>query len=146
MSTPPKIKGLFESVQELIAYADSTFGLFHDAAAGFGSFSSQISALVAKEVESGATQTKALNLPLIYNEGEPLSTTTPLHRSTLGQVIDRCLPHGPNEVFLGNMCVVALYTFLELRSRNRISESLEIPLNNVRSALFGNLRWLRHAI
>lgn len=44
------------------------------------------------------------------------------------------------------MCVVALYTFWELRSRHRISESLEIPLNNVRSDLFGDLRWLRHAI
>lgn len=145
MLAPPKIRAFFEAVQELIAYAEATFGLFHDAAAGFGHFSSQISSLVDQEIKDGVARANALSLPLIYKDGEPVSGT-PLHRSTLGEVIDRCAPHGPNESFLGNMCVVSLYTFWELESRHRISEALEIPLNNVKSDLFGDLRWLRHAV
>jgi hypothetical protein len=142
---PPKVQAFFEAIQELIAYAESTFGLFHDAAAGFGHFSLQISALVESEVKGGVERADALAFPLIFMDQNPVSGPA-LHKATLGEVIDRCSPHGPNEVFLGNMCLVALYTFWELESRHRIADALDIPLNNVRSDLFGDLRWLRHAV
>src|SRR6202012_4534258 len=71
---------------------------------------------------------------------------TELHRSTLGESLERVAPHGPNERFLGNMCLVSIFSFWEHRTRSLIASALLIPDASVKSNLFGDIRYLRHCL
>ena len=44
-----------------------------------------------------------------------------LHSTTQGELKRRNLPGGPNDVFIGNMCLVGLYTYWEDHYRAKVA-------------------------
>lgn len=136
----------FTAIQEIKVDAETTFGLFHDTAQGWIRLSSMLEGLVSMEMRTKRiTREQALNAVVIHGQGEP-ETGIPLHESTLGEAIKRASPHGPNEILLGNMCLVSIYTFWDVRGRSEIAKALGIENAGVSCDLYGDLRHIRHML
>lgn len=135
-----------EAADELARHVEGTYGLFHDAAQGWLAISKTLQQLVELEMQRGMSRNQALLSPLIHGKGNPHDGGVALYESTLGEGISRCAPHGPNEQFLGNMCLVSIYSFWEDKTRGRIADALGITKDDVQSGLFSELAKLRHLI
>lgn len=142
----PDIGAFVRSIHELLRHAESTFGLFHDAAQGALAFGRSLEELVRYEVDRGLTRADALNAKLTHGTGNPAEGGMALHTSTLGEAIERNQPHGSNERFLGSMCLVSIYGFWDSGTRSEIARALCIEHNSVKSDLFGDIRTLRHLL
>lgn len=135
----------FGSTQRLIDHAESVFGLYHDSLQGLLRFHDLVEGIVDREVKSGVSREKALMTPIAHADGEPTPANF-LHASTLGQTLERVREGGANELALGQMCLVSIYAYWEVRTRNELAEILGIPITDVRSNLFGDIRLLRHML
>ncbi|NCT71895.1 MAG: hypothetical protein GXC75_13210 [Xanthomonadaceae bacterium] len=135
----------FTSTQRLIDHAEGVFGLYHDSLQGMWRFHDMVEGIVAGEVESGLSREQALGFTLAHGDGDPQPQNL-LHFSTLGETLERTRHGGTNELVLGQMCLVSIYAFWEVRTRNELAEVLGISLDGVRSDLFGDIRLLRHML
>jgi hypothetical protein len=140
-----KIEKFQQAVFGLRAHSDQAFAVFHDSVSSMGMFALRLGELVQEGVNSGMDKSRSRDQKFTYAKGDPL-TGVALHESTIGQTIDRCVASGPNEVFLGAMCLVSIYAAWEDHVRGDIASALSIPRENVSSDLFGDIRVYRRLI
>lgn len=86
-----------------------------------------------------------LRSPFTHGKGGP-ETGTALHRSTVAERIDACTTGGFNEIVLGNLCLVAIYSHWEVHTRVAIADALSVRAVDVQAPVFGDLRHMRHCI
>ena len=80
-------------------------------------------------------------------EHDPDDPAAPwLHRTTQGDLMRRNLPDGLNDVFIGNMCLVQLYTYWEDHYRSQIALALSVEDDNINVPVFGDVRHIRNSI
>lgn len=140
-----KVIKMREAVDVLQVHVEATCGLFLDSRRGWERLATELHGLVAMQVREGKTREEALRSQLIHGEGHP-DPKNVRHVSTLGERIDACAAGGFNERTLSGLCVASIYGLWEDRSRGEIAKALGIDKNAVRSALFSDLRRMRHAI
>ena len=66
--------------------------------------------------------------------------------STVGQVKKRNAEGGRNYELLGNLCLVAIYSWWEDRYRKEFATCLRKEKNEIKSSVMSDIRILRHAI
>ncbi len=130
------------AVDELVEFGEQTFRLFLEATYGWMGLRRELTATVNLQVSQGRSEQLALDHPLLYlgEDGPPSEKTVPAHRSTFRKTLGHCAPKGPNEVFQGNMCVVAIYSFWETVTRKKIGNALGCEQGRVLSNLMGDLK------
>jgi hypothetical protein len=146
MNWPHQFLEMKKASDVLLAHVEATYGLFHDATRGWQYFSIALEKMIESEMARGMPREQALKSILIHGQGVPNVDAVFQHESTLGDRLGQCKPRGPNEIFLGNMCVVSIYSFWEDRTRGEIATALGIEKNNVKSGLFADLAKFRHVI
>lgn len=145
-------------VQEFRQVVDDIYGTFLDAREGFAKVRESG---VNLDTESRRTfeedkkrRPDLANLEyggLEYSYGRHLSAGSPpwsghLHQVPIATLIDRNTDAGTNSRFIANMCVVTLFQLWEERYRPLFAQFLNVDKNDLTCPVFGDLRWLRHAI
>lgn len=87
------------------------------------------------------------NSSFFYGDSDPDDPrATYVVRSTTIQVLQNCLPGGPHEKMLVRSLISFAYSIWEHEIRPRAAAELAIPLNNIASPVFADLRAYRQAI
>ena len=68
-----------------------------------------------------------------------------MHDATLGEIKRRNDPNGDNCLFLGNMCIVMLYSYWEHYLRKALTKALG-ETKSINVPIWGDLKLLRHSI
>jgi len=68
-----------------------------------------------------------------------------MYRTTLGEMKDRNKPDGPNCLYLGNMCVVMLYSYWEHYLRKSLTKAMGLT-KSIHRPVWGDLRILRNIL
>lgn len=63
-----------------------------------------------------------------------------------GEIIDKCASGGENEVQLSRLAILAAYAFWEHEARPNLAKALNMPIQEISSAVFGDLNKYRQAI
>lgn len=90
---------------------------------------------------------KVDELQFLYGSGDPNNPkSTILHKTTQGELKHRNRKNGENTLFLGAMCLIAIYQFWDGKFRDEIAGELSITKEELLHDLIGDIRLMRHAI
>ncbi len=84
------------------------------------------------------------NEPTKHGSDDPSETW--LFITTQGELKRKNSPGGSNDIFIANMCLVAVYSFWEDWYRGEIERALHLQKNGIKAPIFGDVRWIRHSI
>lgn len=140
----PDLTKMGEAVVALQDYTEGTFGLFHDALAGWSFLGKQVEAILSNAVQEGKTREQALALTFSYIKTDGGQSMIRLHQSTFADVLDRCRQEGPNEREQAKLCLVAINSYWEMETRGRIADACGVPYKGVLSQLFYEVCKLRN--
>lgn len=131
-------------VEEFREVLKQIFGILLDARAGFHHIVETTEKLQAKYQTSDSA-------PYIYNAGPPThhpdDPSAPwLHKTTQGDLKQRNLREGLNDGFIGNMCLVALFSYWEDYYRGKIATTLGKSRESILVPVFGDIRLIRNSI
>jgi hypothetical protein len=140
-------------VEEMRDVLKQVFGIMLDARQGFYHVAQKTEEVQKKllyQVPGATIQNLDASL-YAYNDGppqhEPDDPKAPwLHRTTQGELKRRNRRGALNDVFIGNMCLVALYTYWEDEYRNKFATALGKPRDKVRVPVLGDVRLIRNSI
>jgi hypothetical protein len=129
------------------------FGIILDARQGFHrviTMTEQAQAIALREIP-GSTVESLDQSQYFYADGPPQHhpddpTAAWLHETTQGELKRRNLPGGLNDIFIGNMALVVIYTYWENHYRAQIASALGTNKNNVSASVFGDIRLIRNSI
>lgn len=83
----------------------------------------------------------------MYGSGDPnKNEAVQYHQTTQAEFRQRNLDTGRNYEFIGNMCLITIYQYWEDYFRVNISKILNTNKKNIKSDLFGDLRYIRNSI
>jgi hypothetical protein len=140
-------------VEELREVLKQIFGILLDARQGFHHVVETTEKLQNKLLTEivGATPATLDASPYMYNAGTPThhpdDPSAPwLHKTTQGDLKQRNLSGGLNDVFIGNMCLVALFSYWEDHYRGQIAAALGKPRESILVPVFGDIRLIRNSI
>ena len=151
-------------IREYVRILDSIYGVFLDSCQGFSSAKSlfEQSQLLtikrnrkleaAKRPPSNVHYNLTINdfdtSCMIYSKGKKEeSDYRVLHYCpTQGEYKRRNSPEGENYRFIGNMALIAIYEYWESSCRNKLAVYHGVKLKQIKSQIFGDLRFLRHSI
>ncbi len=143
---------LNQVADEFVGVVDTCFGLYLDCIEGFKkncdfmlkAQASSLNSLSGSAIKSIADLDR---VGFFIGKGEPTDPSNVVyHRCTQGEFKERNTPGGKNDSFIGRYCIVLLYEYWESEYRNRFANVLSVPREDLRNDLFGDLRYLRHAI
>lgn len=132
---------LGDALDQLLTYAEQAHAVFLDATRGWaqhGQLLTDTSQQIA--AAKGGDPSAHLAQGFIHCIGHETYT------DTIGNILDRIKPNGPNEVFLARMLLISLYSLWETKTRNAMAAAARVPVSQVTWSVFGDLRHLRHAI
>lgn len=86
------------------------------------------------------------DVPIYYGDGSVGGEISVAHVTTLAERIARNADTGQNAIIVGNMALVAIYSYWEDNSRERIAAVKGVPRDQLVSDVMGDIRHLRHAI
>lgn len=133
----PPNKELSDAVAEFVARVDELYGLFLDAQMAFVQMQERLASLGAAHVISDES-------PFHFGTGHPQQPTSQIaHSATLGEVKARMLDGGKNQTLIARYLVVLLFHLWETEYRERIATAARVRTNDVKAAIFGDLRLLR---
>jgi hypothetical protein len=69
-----------------------------------------------------------------------------LHSTTQGELKRRNLAGGLNDVFIANMCLVAIFSYWEDHYRAHIARAMGRAKNDLKAPVFGDIRLIRNSI
>lgn len=78
-------------------------------------------------------------------KGEPFAASG-MHFVTQGEVKARNKENGENHRFLGNMCIVMLYSYWEDYFREELAEARGMKAKDIQVDIWGDIMLLRHSI
>lgn len=139
---------------EYIETVEKIIGTFHDAINGFRLtlqqvINAQSHLMASNDVESTNVNSIADldDRPFTYRTGE---RGTPgnlvLHRTTQANIKQRNFKDGSNSVFMGQVCLIAIFQYWEDYYRGEIAKAIGIEKNDLKSDIFGDLRLIRNSI
>jgi hypothetical protein len=128
---------------------DQVHGIFLDATMAMGQLAQRYMQYDINRLEQlrerGDLTPKLFNPELVYH-GEVKGNPAELHSTHLHDLINRNVLGGNNWIFLGQMCVVAIYQFWEDHYRQHLARALNTGPETLRADVFGELRHLRRSI
>lgn len=86
------------------------------------------------------------DVPIYYGDGPVGVETSVAHVTTVADRIARNADAGQNAIFVGNMALVAIYSYWEDNSREHIATIKGVAKDALVSDVMGEIRHLRHAI
>jgi hypothetical protein len=86
------------------------------------------------------------DVPIYYGDGPVGEATSVAHVTTIADRIARNADAGQNAIFVGNLALVAIYSYWEDNSRGRIAAIKGVVKDALVSDVMGDIRHLRHAI
>ena len=145
-----QVKTLVEEMRDVIK---QVFGIVLDARQGFHhviTTTEQAQAYALREIPRTTVETLDRS-QYFYGDGPPEhhpdDPAAPwLHETTQGELKRRNLPGGLNDMFIGNMGLVAIYTYWEDHYRGQIASALGKDKNDVAAPVFGDIRLIRNSI
>lgn len=139
------VTGAVEAFWETI---DRAYGAFLDAATGFHFFREKIAELQQHTSSSLNIPTGELDsVSFIFGEGDPNTPNAVLlHTVSQGELKHRNRKNGENALFMGAMCLVAIYQFWEDRFRAEIAAELKLSRDALKHDLLGDIRLIRIGI
>jgi len=142
------------AIEEYLELVDHLYGVYLDSTTGFD--------LVKKSMEDSQKNTLKMlkekypelanqehqdTTAMIYGKGDPNTPeAVELHRCTQGQYKLRNSEAGDNFKFIGNMCLISLYQYWEDHYRSKVASLFQMPKNELKAPIFGDLRLLRRSI
>jgi hypothetical protein len=127
---------------------DRVFGAYHDAMAGFHFLLDQIGhsqIIIASQLK--VTLEHLDTVPFDYGIGDPDDPKHVIqHRVSQGELKRRNSKDGGNPLFMGSMCLVAIYQFWEDKFRGEIAKELGTSKELLLSDVMGDVRLIRIAI
>jgi hypothetical protein len=130
MNTNPIFE--FEQIVNMIV------GVYYDATFGFDIYQSRL-----REV----TQNSSPGARFLFGSGNPNDPATEVHHvAPITEVVSRNMPTGSNFQFIGNMCLISIYSYWEDYYRNKIAELLSKKKNDLKEPIMGDLRLVRNSI
>ena len=151
-------------IEEYIKIVDAIYGVYLDGIQGFSSAKKVFEASQLKTLEKNKELVKLkpaksktrYNLSisefddscLIYTRGtKGKPDYKVLHYCpTQGQYKKRNGPNGENYRFMGNMAIISFYEYWQNSCRNKLAVYHKVKPNEIKSAIFGDLRLLRNSI
>lgn len=124
-------------IEEFEAFLNTVFGVFVDSRYGYQ--------LQQKKLLEGA-EGQDWDSPMYYGNGPEPHASVVDHTATLGDRIARNAPEGDNCKFIGNMCLVCIYSFWENRYRQAIAEYVGVDGGKIELDIFGDIKQFRHSI
>lgn len=142
------------AVQEYGNVVAAIYGVYLDATVGFEFLRLDMQKrqletieLIKEKFPQLANQEHMDSAWLMYGTEDPNSPKgPPLHTVTQKQFKERNSPHGQNNLFIGNMALVAIYQYWEDGYRARIAQLMKIEKKELVAPIMGDLRWLRTSI
>jgi hypothetical protein len=151
-------------IDDFIRIIDSIYGVFLDGCRGFETSLDSFKVAQFNSIEKNkrlskeneGNRNKVYNLSIedfddscfIYargKHGEP-DYKRVHYRKTQAEFKQRNSPNGHNYKFIGNMTLISIYAYWEHSCRNQIAKHLNVEISDVKSDIFGDLRWIRHSI
>lgn len=151
-------------IEEYIKIVDAIYGVYLDGIQGFYSSKKVFETSQLKTLEKNkelvgmkpADSKTRYNLSisefddscLIYTRGtKGKPDYKVLHYCpTQGQYKKRNSPDGENYRFMGNMTIISFYEYWQSSCRNKLAAYHKVKPNEIKSAIFGDLRLLRNSI
>lgn len=139
---------MIESIRKFWETVDQIYGAYLDANSGFHAFREKITQIQSQMTTSSGGSLQDLDSRLfIHGHGDPNNADSRvLHKVTQGELKHRNRKNGENTLFLGSMSLVAIYQFWEDRFRGEISSEINIPREELKHDLLGDIRLIRIAI
>lgn len=130
------------AIKGLGDFAECSYHVLLDAVRGWAEHSNTLrSGAQTLADENRITLDEALSRELIHQENSSIVSRAPVN-----EILARIAPRGANEVFLGNMSVVSIYSFWETKTRSEFADALGSDREQLQWDLIGDLRCFRHAI
>ena len=126
-----------DAIAEFEKILNSITGLFVDSQDAY--------ALLQAKVESEA-KGKNWGSPIYYGDGPPGAANYVAHTTTIAERIGRNADCGENATFVGNMALVAIYSYWEDHYREKIADVRGIKKEEIKSDVMGDIRQLRRSI
>jgi hypothetical protein len=140
-------------VEEMRDVIKQVFGILLDARQGFHHLTATMERVQASLVGTvhGATIQTLDESQYSYSDGPPQHHPDDpgaplLHNTTQGELKLRNRRGGQNDVFFGNMCLVAIFTYWEDHYRAQIAKALGREKNDLKAPVFGDIRLIRNSI
>lgn len=124
-------------IDEFEEFLNTVFGVFIDSRYGYQ--------LQQKKIIKDA-EDQGWDSPMYYGDGPEDSVSVVDHTATRGERIARNAREGDNCRFIGNMCLVYIYSFWEHQYRQAIAEFLGLEDGKIALDIFGDIRLYRHSI
>lgn len=136
-------------INEFLEIVDDIYGLFIDSTQGFLQNLEKINQ--GQRVALKATPIKTIEeldkITFFYGQGNPNDPNTKIiHTCTQGKFKERNSRNGKNTIVIGNLCLCQIYNYWEDYYRKNIASYLGITKNELRSDIFGDLRYYRQSI
>jgi len=125
-------------INEFIEQIDSIYGLYLDSVFAYRIFKS-------KMIEINKDQPPNFIIQVL-NDNPDYPETKEIHRITLGGLLTRLDVNGKDTTSIGNACAVMIYQLWEDEYRKRIAICFNKQKNEIKSDLFGELRYVRQGI
>lgn len=143
-----------ELYNKLKAVTDKYIGILHqlkgyhiDSLFGFKAYLKEIQALQVQSSRQLNTSINTLDKRgIVYAQGDPTDPSALVtHECTQGELKGRLKKGGLNENMVGQFCLVMAYEYWE-KVRGSIADILKKKRNDIKSDIFGDMRYIRHDI
>jgi hypothetical protein len=137
-----------DAIESFWDTVDRAYGAYLDAHMGFHLVANTLTDLQKQFApQLNLTPEQLDKLPFTFGHGAPDDPKSQrLHEVSQGEVKDRNRQHGENSLFMGSLCLVAIYQFWEDHFRNEVAAELKVDRGDLKHDLLGDIRLIRNTI
>ena len=135
------------SKQSFLQTVDSIYGLYLDCVTGLVELRNKLINLQNQSLRMGV-QTSIEKLDtcnITFGKGAPWEGKS-LHICTQGELKERTKRGGQDSVLMAQLFLVMIYSYWEKRFRSEIAKEQGRSVNEIKSDIMGDLKWIRHSI